>query len=939
MAAAIPAVFAAALAATVSVRAAPVVPGEYTDPTNLRREAENGSGDWYVAPEHLRFPYISTYYVEPTVTTRQRVSIPFYVTDWDHSKVRFLDDSFRFTVHCRWIGPDGRAREKERRKVPSGDGAFDLGRLPAGDYDVCVWAVDLGNGVESHRVWHKFRVVEPKDLEIPESRTYRIAPKDLEAYGIRNDGDLGRKVLVEIPDPPEGTKGDEATRLLFEALDGYVKSNPPAPRKGAPGYTVFIAAKDGKPVFRSFQNSRIVFDPGYDTNAVERAAIATAEGLQRLLDDKAAEGFRKVVLAPGTYRVSAFRKVRLPDGVTLDLNGATLKENAFTGHGAVVVAIADVRDAHLVNGTIEGDYYEHDYANSQHNSEWPMGFSIDGDAIYCSVENVTVKDITGYGAGNGMGRGKDNQLHWFYEGFGGWEKGGLRPADGTVDEAEAGRCTSAFRELKPAMLATGWLQVSAYLGYQGIRGRAWQMTGCWYDAERRFLCSETIFQYRPVPIPKGAAFLRVSLAADEPKEAGDARIVATLFHIPVGCTVRNCVFDRCRCVGYAASAMQGFLFEGNLFAHSGESSAKCAFDAEDGWDMMRDATFRGNRCVDNPVNNSLLTCAGHNFVFERNRCGLYFWPRTYSPCVRDNEIDAAVFRCGRRHRSGYGRFERNVYSKALEVPSEGSSYQGWYFAFPDLDRSDADPENPFTIRFGSNARAVGGAFTGRKVAIPEVFGTRFTDCTIEWLASGRWNGAAMEGGRFYVLNRTNLFERCAFKGVEFATLNGGEQTFEGCTFEDCRFGGLQTASVKFRRCTFAGGGAGSGYWTNPSSISCEDCAFDATGGHWIKFGTYATGTFRFDRCRIGSSDGSCGQFVDLFDWRSSSGDQWPGSIEFRNCTVGEGVAALVGCSTISANGYIRPGEGPTKKLDFVFEGNTLAPGAVEKAELPRRREK
>ena len=305
--------------------------------------------------------------------------------------------------------------------------------------------------------------------------------------------------------------------------------------------------------------------------------------------------------------------------------------------------------------------------------------------------------------------------------------------------------------------------------------------------------------------------------------------------------------------------------------------------------------------------------------------------------MRDNEIDVGVFKCGRRHRSGYGRFERNVYSKALEVPAEGSSYQGWYFAFSDLDRSVADPANPFTVRFGSNARAVGGVFTGRNVSIPEVFGTRFVDCTIERLDSGHWTGAAMEGGRFRIVNRTNLFERCSFKGVEFGGVNGGEQTFEDCTFEDCVFGGLQTASVKFRRCTFAGGSAMSGYWTNPSSISCEDCTFDATGGHWIKFGTYATGTFRFDRCRIGSSDGSCGQFVDLFDWRSSSGDQWPGSIEFRNCTVGEGVAALVGCSTMSANGYLRPGNDPTKKLDFVFEGNTLATGAVERAELPRRR--
>ena len=932
-----PFLLAAFAAALCTASAEPVVPGEYTDPTNLRKEAENGSGDWYVAPDHLKFPYISTYYVEPTVTTKQKVSIPFYVTDWDHSKVRFLDDSFRFTVHCKWIGPDGKAREKEQRKVPSGDGAFDLGRLPAGDYDVCVWAVDLGNGVESHRVWHKFRVVEPSFLEIPESKTFRVTEKDLADYGIRNDGDLGRKVLVEIPDPPEGTKGDEATRLLFEALDAHVKANPPAPRKGAPGYTVFIAAKDGKPVVGSFKRSRIVFDEGYDTNAVEQAAIATAEGLQRLLDDKAAAGFRKVVLAPGTYRVSAFRKVRLPDGVTLDLNGATLKENAFAGSHSLVVDISNVRDAHLVNGTIEGDYYEHDYEHSEHNSEWPMGFHVDGDAIYCSVENVTVKDITGYGGGNGMGRGKDGNLHWFHGGFGGWEKGGLRPADGTMDEAEEGRCTSGFLQLKDAALAVGWLQVSAYLGYQGIRGKAWQLTGCWYDAEKGFLCSETIHQYRPVPIPKGAAFLRVSLAADDPKAAGDARLTATLFHIPVGCTIRNCTFDRCRCVGYAASAMQGFLFEDNLFTHSGESAAKCAFDAEDGWDMMRDATFRGNRCEENPVNNRLLTCAGHNFVFENNKCGLYFWPRTYSPCVRDNEIDGAVFKCGRRTRSGYGRFERNVYAKSLDVTSDGAPYQGWYFAFSDLDRSIADPENPFAIRFGPTARVVGGVFTGRKVSIPEVFGTRFNDCTIERLDSGHWNGAVVEGGKFYVLNRTNHFERCTFKGVTFDPLSGGEQTFEDCTFEDCRFGGLQHASVKFRRCTIAGGSVWSSWWSNPSSIVCEDCDFDATEERWIKFGTYATGTFRFDRCRIGSSNGACKQFVDLFDWRASGGDQWPGSVEFRNCTAGEGVAALVGCSTIKANGYLKRDADPTKKLDFVFEGNTVSTGAVERAELPHRR--
>ena len=475
----------AALAAACAA-ADPVVPGEFTDPTNLRASLESQPVSWWVAPEHLRFPYISTYYVEPTVTTKHRVSIPFYVTDWDHSKVRFLDDSFRFAVRCRWIGPDGTANEKELRDVPSGDGAFDLGRLPAGEYRVCVWAVDA-KGLESHRVWHEFRVVEPKDLEIPASRTFRATAADLAAYGVRGGGDLGRKAFVEVPEPPAGTKPDEAARLAKEAVEAFAAANPPAPREGAPGYTVFVPARGGRVLAGSWRFAKVVHDRGYDTNAVEQAAIATAEGLQRLLDEKAAAGFRKVVLPKDTYRVSAFRRIVLPDGMTLDLGGATLKQNAFTGAHSVVVSIeGGVRDAHLRNGTIEGDYYEHDYAGSPKNSEWPMGFHIDGPCAYCSVEDVVVRDVAGYGAGNGMGKGPSGFMTSFWPKPvpGAWTPGGLDPATGEVDEAEAGRATTAFLPLGANMPE---VMLTKYLGYQGVSGDSWTMTGCWYDAEKRLL--------------------------------------------------------------------------------------------------------------------------------------------------------------------------------------------------------------------------------------------------------------------------------------------------------------------------------------------------------------------------------------------------------------------------------------------------------------------
>ena len=83
-----------------SSHAQAVIPGEFTDPSNLRRQAAEQGG--YQTPEALKFPYISTYYVKPKVMTTEEASIGYFVTDWDSSKIRFLDDSFRFDVFLEY---------------------------------------------------------------------------------------------------------------------------------------------------------------------------------------------------------------------------------------------------------------------------------------------------------------------------------------------------------------------------------------------------------------------------------------------------------------------------------------------------------------------------------------------------------------------------------------------------------------------------------------------------------------------------------------------------------------------------------------------------------------------------------------------------------------------------------------------------------------------
>ena len=254
-----------------------VIPGWETDSTAVKEAFGEDIG--YQPPEALRYPYVSTYYVKPTVTPDEEVKIGFFVTDFEHSKVRFLDDSHRFTAYLEYRQKDGVSTLLTLADLKSGDGEFNLGKLSVGEYEMRVWAKDA-QGRESHRVIQDFRVVAAADLVIPAEKVYTMTAADLAAYEIRNDGNFEKIVC-----------GSEVVKEK---------------RTDVPGYTVTVPLDPdtGKVPYRAYEKVSVEYDAGYDKAAVEAAAVATAEGLQRLIDEKAAAGYRKLVLLAGTYRVS-----------------------------------------------------------------------------------------------------------------------------------------------------------------------------------------------------------------------------------------------------------------------------------------------------------------------------------------------------------------------------------------------------------------------------------------------------------------------------------------------------------------------------------------------------------------------------------------------------------------------------------------------------------
>lgn len=572
-------------------------------------------------------PYISTYYIKPIVKPNEEVIIDYYIRDY-HGKDIFKDEfTDKFTVTVRIDGKD----DIIIKNLQAGDHSVNLGSFPELDGEEQKFSMLCTDqyGRNSHELFNFFLVRNE-----PEVREYIMTEEDLVKYNIKNDDDYEIFKLVGI-DLSSGTNSEERQSLIDNGLlEAFNNEVVPSNK-----YTVLAVDSTGKGVpDLNYHRHMIKYADDYDVEVVKTEATNTRVGLQQLLDDKQAEGYNKVKLLKGTYRISCTgskETIYIPDRLTLDMNGATLKLNQFTGSSCMMVELNNTFDSHVINGIIEGDYFTHDYQNSPNSSEWACGINICGEAKYSSFEDIEIKNITGYGSTNGIANSRDGKLGYVYGGVGGYVNSF---SYGDIDR-NTGKDITGFDRTRTDFIPTkgiesiGYASISKYLGYQGIPfDTTWNLVVYFYDENKNFIKSTDVYQYRRFAVPSNARYVRVVSL----KETYAKDLNLLLFRIPTHCSFKRIKHDNCRCVGMAPSAMNNMLFEDCEFTRSGQNSANCAFDAEDGWDMMQDVTFRRFNFYDNP-NNEFLTCAGHNFILEDMINGkVYIWERTKDFVLRNS---------------------------------------------------------------------------------------------------------------------------------------------------------------------------------------------------------------------------------------------------------------------------------------------------------------
>lgn len=587
-------------------------------------------------------PYISTYYIKPVVEPGEEVLIDYYITDFYQKEYIEENYSETFTVTVRVEGKE----DKLYLNLKAGDHQVSLGSFTnEGEQKFSIICTDK-YGRNSHELFNFFLVRKPVVWN-----EYVMTKEDLLKYNIKNTDTYEVKKIINLSGLASKTSATVKAALIEEANKIIPESKT---------YVCVIAdtTGDGNPDYWWAEN-QVVYASDYDKAAVLQESTNTRIGLQKLLDDKKAEGYNKLTLLQGTYRIDHQLQIYIPTEFTLNMNGATIKQNQFIGNKSIMLELNNTFDSHVINGTIEGDYFSHDYANSTSNSEWVNGINIGGEAKYSSFENLIVKDIVGYGSSNGIANSIDGQSNFTYLGYDSlsncFSLGDINQSTG-LDIVSSTRVTSSIFKDISAYSQIGYIQIGVYLGYQGNPVGPWTIICHFYDSNKNFIQSINGYLYRRIKVPSNSKFFRITLTT----KVFPSNLSIFYFKLPTHCTFKNINHINCRCVGLAQGAMKDFIVDNCSFIKCGQTSAKCAYDAEDGWELMQDVTLNKLDFSNNP-NNELLICAGQNFSIQNSINGnIFIYERSNSYSLKNNfNIKGITLNHSSRSSTGYIRINNN----------------------------------------------------------------------------------------------------------------------------------------------------------------------------------------------------------------------------------------------------------------------------------------
>ena len=344
------------------------------------------------------------------------------------------------------------------------------------------------------------------------------------------------------------------------------------------------------------------------------------------------QGFRKLVLLPGTYRVNCTSRqdcIIIPSNFTLDLNGATIKRKpdiVTTVGGRSTILLNNCIDSHIINGYVEDDRQERIDANmdwyslSNPNGEGFNTFYIRGGR-YWSLENLKVSQAVGHSTLTTADKivgdvfqkkykfdtsiindiSEDNIIEKCYI------LNGIKYYDDNY-------VTNEMKDLKD--WKSQYINFGETGGYSYFRGISQTVYYHFYNERKEFVTSIPSMQYRPIRIPEGCRYVRATILSKASDMEG-----GMFFMDEQGTNnaIKNNEYSNCRTTVIAPTRSRGLLIEGNSYNECGQKITPSALDFEDGWQQSIDVYYRQNNLISGSKSTAtVITVAGVNHVYEGN---------------------------------------------------------------------------------------------------------------------------------------------------------------------------------------------------------------------------------------------------------------------------------------------------------------------------------
>lgn len=638
-----------------------------------------------------------------------------------------------------------------------------------------------------------------------------------------------------------------------------------------------------------------------DNSTDETDLITTRDGLTQLFSDLQKEGYRKCVLLPGTYRINGKKArancISIPSNFTVDMNQSTFKLDTITDDSeGCIVRMYETYDAHLTNGTLEGDRWERKELGLEKGYQGePINTLLMSGGKYSSISNLTIKSTTGHTVGTGYVWGPNLVMTEFTQ---------TAIIDG-VEVKREGCSTSAMMDLSKIIAwdpEEDYMYVGHGEGYRGIKGNSAVVYVHFYDENQAFLETVTGYQFRKMQIPDGARYARVTLLGNFPLSYASDSISIFAKHLGDYYEIKDIDFVDTRTTAMAPSACNNLLIEGCTYTRAGNSITPCAVDFEDGWEECQDVYYRNNKVLVKSGTATVIDDAGFNHVYE-NLEG-------HHTIVRDRVLGAVV---------------RNV--------NDTSSTIHWTFGTKRL--------TAFGRIYDNVCGNINFALSDRTFTVPAKYKVKNCSISASYLTSVP-NRVVYENCTFPSFNGSaGTFKNCVIQPTSYL---GDELYFYGCTFKNLagdgdtvnfRFNVPSNADRIFENCTFEGKTAflnnnsfHSGTFRNcqfedlsmivgvdatTSSILFERCNIHSTADNFIYIGPFAYSVnyinLIFQDCDITHT----GKNLIYLYAKTNKNSQ----ILFENSKINKTEGTLL-------TGYGLKGMSPETSLDVIFKNSVIS---------------